>query len=76
MSFNGYLEILTIEQSMFYSEISQKGRCVCVKRIELLPSCQNLKREEMHLGPLKNGVQRAYNENTLVHNIMCGVSLP
>ena len=33
-------------------------------------------KKEMHLGPQKNGVQRAYNENTLVRNIMCGVSLP
>ena len=38
------------------------------KIIAILPK----HKKEMHLGPQKNGVQRAYNENTLVRNIMCG----
>ena len=71
LSWNTDNRIINVLQ---WNKLKRKMR-LC-KRIELLPSCQNLKREEMHPGPLKNGVQRAYNENTLVHNIMCGVSLP
>ena len=56
-----------------WNKLKRKMRLL--KKNKIIAILPKPKIEEMHLGPLKNGVQRLYNENALVRNIMCGVSL-